>query len=483
MKLFFRTFLILLTTLSSASFSQNEEEIKKQLARSKHDTTSARLLYQLALLGSARGDTTYQAELMVFCKKRYKDPAIDDSTHKVLTMGLIQSLNGLGFLKQQAGERKRAVALWTELLELDDKYMQKSVIPYALLNIGYVNDHSGNLPVALDLYHKALTGFEEEKDTNGLGAVMNNMASLYNRQGEKTKAMEYYEKGLAVQKNSKNKMGSAYILDNLAGLYLEKKDTVKARELWERSIKIHTELKNKVGIATVLQRFADLERLHKNYSAAIEMQNKALSLHTDVNNRMGIGRSYISLCKIYGEMNELQKAKTAGEKAFELLSTLKYPKEMETISYVLSQIYVKLGDFKNAFKMQVLFKQMADTVSNENSRKTSIRKNFEYAFQKQAAQDSVKTAEAQKVFNAEIKHQKTQSMALYIGLGLVAIFSIFMYNRFRITQKQKKIIEHQKHLVDEKQKEIIQSIQYAKRIQQALMPSEKIIQKNLDELM
>jgi hypothetical protein len=71
----------------------------------------------------------------------------------------------------------------------------------------------------------------------------------------------------------------------------------------------------------------------------------------------------------------------------------------------------------------------------------------------------------------------------------VVVFAGFMYNRFRITQKQKRIIEEQKsvveeqkHLVEEKQKEIVDSIRYAKRIQQALITNEKYIQRNLDKL-
>ena len=71
-------------------------------------------------------------------------------------------------------------------------------------------------------------------------------------------------------------------------------------------------------------------------------------------------------------------------------------------------------------------------------------------------------------------------------MGLTALFGIFMFNRFRITQKQKNVIqkqktlvEHQKLLVDEKQKEILDSIRYAKRIQQSLLPTEKFIDRVL----
>jgi hypothetical protein len=39
---------------------------------------------------------------------------------------------------------------------------------------------------------------------------------------------------------------------------------------------------------------------------------------------------------------------------------------------------------------------------------------------------------------AEISAKKNQQYALFGGLGLVLVFAGFMYNRFKITQKQKK---------------------------------------------
>lgn len=48
--------------------------------------------------------------------------------------------------------------------------------------------------------------------------------------------------------------------------------------------------------------------------------------------------------------------------------------------------------------------------------------------------------------------------------------------------KYQRKIEEQKGILEEKQKEILDSIQYAKRIQQTLLPSEKSIQKSLNKL-
>jgi len=59
-----------------------------------------------------------------------------------------------------------------------------------------------------------------------------------------------------------------------------------------------------------------------------------------------------------------------------------------------------------------------------------------------------------------------------------------MINRLRKTKREviakNKEIELQKRLLEEKQKEIIDSITYAKRIQRSLLPTEKYIDRILN---
>ena len=69
-----------------------------------------------------------------------------------------------------------------------------------------------------------------------------------------------------------------------------------------------------------------------------------------------------------------------------------------------------------------------------------------------------------------------------IGTVLVIVFFVFIFRSLQIARKQKDIIFAQKHLVEEKQREVLDSIYYARRIQKALMPSEWYIAKNLRSL-
>ncbi|MEO8761782.1 MAG: PP2C family protein-serine/threonine phosphatase, partial [Bacteroidia bacterium] len=64
-------------------------------------------------------------------------------------------------------------------------------------------------------------------------------------------------------------------------------------------------------------------------------------------------------------------------------------------------------------------------------------------------------------------------------LILVAVFALFMAQRLKLTRRQKTIIERQKAIVDEKHKEISDSINYAERIQRSFLATKQLLDENL----
>ncbi|MGZ3865006.1 MAG: hypothetical protein ACXVNR_00910 [Bacteroidia bacterium] len=72
----------------------------------------------------------------------------------------------------------------------------------------------------------------------------------------------------------------------------------------------------------------------------------------------------------------------------------------------------------------------------------------------------------------------------YKYLTLIPVLlNIYLISEFvKARQKAEKQLSAQKALIEEKQKEIIDSIRYASRIQKSQMPNEKFIEKTLDRL-
>ena len=83
--------------------------------------------------------------------------------------------------------------------------------------------------------------------------------------------------------------------------------------------------------------------------------------------------------------------------------------------------------------------------------------------------------------DAELAAKRNQQYAIIGGLILVLIFSVFIYNRLKVTRKQKDIIEEAHSQLGEKNQEIMDSIAYAKRIQSAILPPAKLVKEYLKD--
>ena len=126
--------------------------------------------------------------------------------------------------------------------------------------------------------------------------------------------------------------------------------------------------------------------------------------------------------------------------------------------------------------------KMKDSINNEETQKASIKKQMQYTYEKKELE--VKNEQDKKdIIAKETLKQKEKERNYFIaGFGLVIILALFILRGYKQKQKANEVITEQKKLVDEKQKEILDSIHYAKRIQTALITSEKYIERNLNNL-
>ncbi|MDG1477616.1 MAG: SpoIIE family protein phosphatase, partial [Vicingaceae bacterium] len=149
-------------------------------------------------------------------------------------------------------------------------------------------------------------------------------------------------------------------------------------------------------------------------------------------------------------------------------------------SLLLSQIYEAQAESDKALKMFKIHTSIKDSMMNKNTRLDAVRQQSKYEYDKQKAVDDA-THDKQMTIEQEAKEkQKIIIYAIGFGLSLLVVFLIFMFNRLHITKKQKLIIESAHEELSEKNNEILDSITYAKRIQNAILPTDKFVKSHLE---
>ena len=238
----------------------------------------------------------------------------------------------------------------------------------------------------------------------------------------------------------------------------------------------------------------------KFYEKSIEIHQQSFEIQDEIGNKQGVARTLINIGTMYyaqieSSLNHHQKTSlylkviSYNKRALKLAQESDFAREIESAAQLLFKSYKATAQYKLALEMHELYSITKDSIGSEENQNEVIRQELKYNYEKKAVTDSITNAKEKQIKDAEIakqqvelKAKRNQQYGLLGGLILILLFASVIYNRLKVTQKQKLIIEQQKELVEEKQKEILDSIRYAKRIQDALLTSQTYIERNLKRL-
>jgi tetratricopeptide (TPR) repeat protein/serine phosphatase RsbU (regulator of sigma subunit) len=395
--------------------------------------------------------------------------------------------NSLGISYSNKGEYGKAIEHHQEALKLRKEIKDLKAISISYNNIGIVYYSQANYPKALEFYLKALKIKEELKDKKGIGVSFNNIAVVYYLQKNFAKAMEYHFKALKIREEIGDKTGISASYNNIGNVYMDQKNFLKALEYYFKSLKIAEELNNKKSLGDDYNNISGVYAEMKDYKKAIEYENKAIAIREEIGDKYGLSTSYGAMGLIFDRLSDHGSSIKYHTLSLKLAKDIGAIEQERKAYQKLADSYEKQGNFKEAYKNHKKFKELTDSIYNsENSKQLGdLKTNFEV--EKKETELKIK-AEAEKktlkAISAEEKKQQQIIIAAVLGaLLIVIVFSFFLYKRFRLTERQKNIIqeqkgevERQKTLVEVKQKEIVDSINYAKRIQQAILPPSNFIQ-------
>lgn len=489
----------------SAQLSSQQESaidsLKKVIATANHDTTFINAWHEWSIIINV-SDPNLNFELTQkidsLCIVNLKRNPNEREKAKFLR-AKSDALNSFGIWYEDHGDYSKAIDNYTRNLKINEKLGNKKGIAASLNNIGIIYKNQGDYSKAIDYYTRSLKNEEELGNKNGIANTLNNIGGVYSSIGDYAKTIDYYTKSLKIYEEIGVGRKDVVIM-NIGRCFADLGDYAKANEYYIKSLKIAEEIGDKNSIAFNLHSIGDIYRYQGDYAKAIDYFTKCLKIKEEVGGKMGIAYSLNSIGNIYYIQGDYTKAIDKSSRALAISQELGVAIPTKEASSLLWKVNKKLGKYKKALEMYELYVTTKDNLESKENEREVVRQEYKYAYEKQAATDSVKAAELYKIQavqiaanKAEAKAQKQQKTYLFIGLGLLALFGVFMFNRFRVTHKQKNIIDQQKTAVEnqkaeleythkklaEQLHEISDSIIYAKRIQDAIMPSMAAIKEAL----
>jgi serine phosphatase RsbU (regulator of sigma subunit)/tetratricopeptide (TPR) repeat protein len=352
----------------------------------------------------------------------------------------------------------------------------------------------------------------EAKDPNQATQFLNKIAFIYWEYGHNKEAIDYFKRSLSINENIGNNNAITMINHNIGSLYSDLGNFDEALKYYYKTLEIRKLKKDKEGIASAWLTIADTYSKTKQYEKAVQiLENDGLKAVKELGNEELIRNCYGRLTENYEKMGNAEKS-IQYFKFFTMLDqNLRKETEEESQRKVLeAQLKTKLAEAERVAKEGELLNQEKKLLASETEVQQMARRSKEQ--QKQLVifkqkQDNERLAKEK--LQKEIELDKVVQRSL-IG-GLVFVFLLVFVAAYAYQQKKKagiklslqnaEIMQQKEEILSqrnsmEKQSQALQkayqeaseantkikgSINYARRIQDSMLPDEEALQALIPE--
>ncbi|MCX8167327.1 MAG: tetratricopeptide repeat protein, partial [Candidatus Micrarchaeota archaeon] len=331
---------------------------------------------------------------------------------------------------------------------------------------------------SLEYNLRALKIREKLNDRWGIAGVYGNIGSIYQKLKQWNIAIDYHKKALnhfqdlqKEKKSESNLFSIAECLINIGDIYYQNKQLDSAEKYFSNAHLVYTSIGYLPTVIEAKNKLAALFIMKKNYIKADVYLKESLELSKKINSDKYLCESNLLLAKLYYYTQQYEEAENILKNVLHIADKLKQKEQVADALKLLSNIYYQSGKITEAFQTLRLYLNKKDSILNEKISSAIAEMETKYETEKKNNQI--------KLLNKEKEKQQLIILFIVVFIVILGLFSVVLYRRFRITSKQKNIIqkqnkelEEQKKELQEKNTEITDSINYAKRIQQSLLPSD-----------
>lgn len=482
------------TFLSVAQIPEKIEELEKKLTSTKDDKLKIEILNTLGEL-YLRSDPL---KARTYCVSAYE---LSNKTNNA--KGKINSCNTIGNSYYLLGDYNASLDYYLKALKVVEEIGDKKGIANSMMGIGNIYSAQGNNKLSLEYQLKSLKIREELNDLDGISACYNNIGIIYMDMNNYEKALAYQLKSLKLKQDKNDKKGTSANLGNIGSIYYQLGDYTTALEYQQKAFEIRKELNNKKGIAMSYIDIGNIYEKQGKYEEAVQSQLNAIKTAKEVGYKLALEGAYLGLSSAYEKLNNTKDALAY----YKLYKTFKDSIFNTENSGKLIEMQTKFDSERKEKEITLL------TTAKELANLKSIQQELELGNQKMEALQrkkeielKEKELEVQKMDNAakkkEIKIQeaevdKQRVLRNSVTGGLILVCALAFLLVIGIRQKQKanknleqknheiaeayKIIEISRDQITEKNKSITDSINYARRIQRAMLPLKEDIDRSLKE--
>lgn len=455
----FKSYSIFLLTsfFGFAFFGFSQETDLSKIAESEPDTTRLNTFSKLSVeyTGKNKDSAYYYIEQgLPICKENQQSN--DEFKDSTVASYCAQHYMAAGYYFYENNEFSDGLKYFKKAEKIYESLKMVKSQAECINNSAVIFTKMSNNSSAIIDYHRALKMYTKLNDSVGKAYTLNNLSKAYRAQNNIEDALKYIEASLKLSVALGNKPLETLSLNAYAGLHKEIGDTAAAIKLYQKALSIRKALKDSIGIAAVLNNIGSLYKNQQKYNDALEYFSDAQKIAENLGHREGVGHTLYNKGEVYFALNELNKAEKYGVRALSAGDSVRNSAIIGRAAELLMNVYKNQSNWKKAFEMQALKKEIDEKRLNQESQKIAQREAIKYEFEKERIINKKEEEQMKSLREERSERQKI----FYIAIGLVTLllvaFLFISFQRLRSAKQQNKLITKQ----SEERKMLLQEIHH-----------------------
>lgn len=346
----------------------------------------------------------------------------------------------------------------------------------------YYKKH-GNYKDALPFMIKAANISYKQNDTEQTAGQFLNIGNTYMQIGDYKNALKFHLQSLKLFESIDNKRGISFCYQSISNDFIELKQYKKALHYAQQSLSIKQNLKDTRGLGTTYRILGKIYYGISEHDKALDYYSQALKLSQEMQVKTEEGKIYLDIAKLYNNIRELGKAKqfyqqgidfakATGDTAalviaetelMQLHANLLKEKEKETtlinnlnnvirrgdkndeVDFYkhLTEHYELNNDFAKAFEYNKKYNLKKDSLSNAQIQYEIHQ--LEEQYRNELKENEIALLKKDQLLNnVKMQKQKSLQYGTVALLILFVIIGLLLFNRFRIINRNKRLLEMEK---------------------------------------
>lgn len=486
---------------------RNKEDLLHLIAKNSADTIRLRAYITLAddrLFVSSDSAYTFYREALTILENRTVQHALGEDSLARLMVKIDRSI---GITFSVVGNNDSSLYYFNKSLKGSESLKDTLDMVKNYNNIAVTLNNFGQYQKSLDFYLKGLNLSEKLGNPMLIANFCNNISVFYNDGNnvammDLDKALFYRKLSLQTSLELKDDQQIANNYANIGSLFGTINDD-SSLHYARLAIPLYEKVNDLRGLSVCYSNIGFQYRKMEKYTEALTNFQKSKSLAMQVGDKQKISATETSMAELYYMIalknegairNEYaQQAINNAKNALSIATEINSITNISGAASALANIYELIGDYPNAYNNLKLFDKMDDSLKSKELVEATYRTENKFILERNDL------LLKEKSINEELaQHRKMIIIIVLVAALALCILLVLLFLRMRLVKRQNVVISEQKQLVDsqnimlsqkneeivtqkeeietqrdfvfKQREEMISSINYARRIQEAILP-------------